>query len=365
MSNNPSIVLKKVNEIVIEDRPIPHITDPHFVKVAIRKTGICGSDVHYYSTGSCGSFKVKKPIVLGHESSGEIVEVGSEVKTLKPGDRVACEPGVPSRYSYAYKSGNYNMCPDMEFAATPPVDPSSKSNGDGTLCRYFLLPEDNCYKVSDKISLDEAAVVEPLSVAVHTIRASGLKFGDRLAVFGAGPIGLLVASVGKAYGATDILMVDINDERLRFAGDILQVTTQVYNSGRDVSLSLDERRERHLEAFGGQPATVSIDATGNALCIGSAINLLGLKGSYVQVGMGGETLNGFPMAAVCERELTVKGSFRYGVDDYSLAVKLLETGKVDVKPLITHHFKFEQAVEAYELVKAGKAIKAIIDGPTD
>lgn len=365
MSNNPSVVLRKVNDIVIEDRPVPEITDPHFVKIAIKKTGICGSDVHYYATGCCGSFKVQKPMVLGHESSGQIVEVGSEVKSLKPGDRVACEPGIPSRYSYEYKSGNYNLCPHMEFAATPPVDLSSKSSGDGTLCRYYLLPEDFCYKVSDKISYDEAAVVEPLSVAVHAIRASGLNFGDRLVVFGAGPVGLLAASVGKAYGATEILMVDINDDRLNFARDTLKVTTHVYNSKADSALSADEVRQRHMDAFGGAHATVSIDATGNPACIASAINLLGPKGSYVQVGMGGEALNGFPMGAVCERELTIKGSFRYGVDDYALAVQLLETGKVDVKPLITHHFKFEQAVEAYELVKSGKAIKAIIDGPTD
>lgn len=355
MSDNPSVVLKTVNEIVFEERPIPKLEDPHYVKIAIKQTGICGSDVHYWAHGCCGSFKLDGPMVLGHESSGEIVEVGSAVETLKVGDRVACEPGIPSRYSYAYKSGHYNLCPEMAFAATPPYD--------GTLCRYYLLPEDYCVKLPDHVSLEEGALVEPLSVGVHSIRQADVRFGDRLVVFGAGPVGLLIAAVGKAFGATEVLVVDVVQERLDFAKDTIKVATHIYNSKNDRGKSPSEITESLLNAFDGERATVAIDATGVPACVASAINLLAPLGRYVQVGMGGETLDGFPISAICEKEIVVKGCFRYSVDDYKLAVKLIATGKVTVKELITHRFKFEDAIKAYEIVKSGKAIKALIEGP--
>ncbi|CDK25468.1 unnamed protein product [Kuraishia capsulata CBS 1993] len=351
---NPSVVLNKIDEIVIEDRPVPKIEDPHYVKIAIKKTGICGSDVHYYVHGCCGSFVVTAPMVLGHESAGEVVEVGSAVKTLKVGDRVACEPGIPSRYSAEYKSGNYNLDPDMAFAATPPYD--------GTLCRYYLLPEDYCVKLPDHVTLEEGALVEPLSVGVHSCRLADVKFGDKLVVFGAGPVGLLVAAVGKAFGATDVLIVDIVEDKLQFAKK-LGVATHIYNSSGDRGKSLTETKELHKAAFGDQLATVAIEATGNEYCIASALHLLAPKGRYVQVGMGKENLGLFPMGIVGEKELTIKGCFRYSVGDYETAVGLIASGKVQVKELVTHRFKFEQAIEAYEVVKSGKAIKAIIDGP--
>ncbi|ODV86656.1 hypothetical protein CANARDRAFT_27081 [[Candida] arabinofermentans NRRL YB-2248] len=351
MSDNPSIVLQKIGTITLEDRPVPEISDPYYVKIAIKKTGLCGSDVHYYEHGNCGSFVVTSPMVLGHESSGIIVEVGSKVTSLKVGDKVACEPGIPSRHSYEYKSGNYNLCPEMAFAATPPYD--------GTLCRYYLLPEDFCVKLPDHVSLEEGALIEPLSVGTHATRLAHVTIGDSLVVFGAGPVGLLCAAAGKAFGASKVCIIDIIDEKLKFAIDNGYATHTFNSKGK----SFEEIQNYILKEWDGKKPTVSMDATGNQYCIANAIQLLAKKGRYVQVGMGAPTLNGFPMAYLAENELTVKGVFRYSVDDYKIAVEMVASGKIIVKPLITHRFKFEDAVKAYEFSKEGKAIKIMIDGP--
>uniref|UniRef100_A0A0A8K9K5 Xylitol dehydrogenase n=1 Tax=[Candida] sonorensis TaxID=51926 RepID=A0A0A8K9K5_9ASCO len=350
---NPSLVLRKVEDLVFEDRPIPEIQDPYYVKLAIKKTGICGSDLHYHQHGNCGSFVVTSPMVMGHESAAEVVEVGSKVTTLKVGDKVACEPGIPSRHSYEYKSGNYNLCPEMAFAATPPYD--------GTLAKYYLLPEDFCYKLPDHVSLEEGALVEPLSVGTHATRLAQVTIGDKLVVFGAGPVGLLIAAVGKAFGASKVALIDIIDEKLEFA---LKngYATHVYNSK---GKSFDEIKDYILSQWDGERPTVAMDATGNQYCIANAIQLLAKKGRYVQVGMGAPTINNFPMAYLAENELTVKGVFRYSVDDYKISVELIASGKVVVKPLITHRFKFKDAIKAYKFAKEGKAIKIMIDGPED
>ncbi|KAG7877802.1 hypothetical protein KL905_001068 [Ogataea polymorpha] len=349
--NNPSAVLTKIGEIVIEDRPIPQIKDPHYVKIAIKYTGLCGSDVHYYQHGRVGSFIVEKPMVLGHESSGVIVEVGSEVKTLKVGDRVACEPGIPSRYSYEYKSGNYNLCPEMAFAATPPYD--------GTLCRYYLLPEDFCVKLPENVSLEEGALVEPLSVATHATRLAKLTIGDNLVVFGAGPIGLLCAAVGRAFGANKVCIVDIVSEKLDFAVSKGFATHAINSKDK----TFEEILEFIQNSWDGERPSVAMDATGNQYCIANAIRLLEKKGRYVQVGMGRQTMDGFPIAEVAERELLITGVFRYTVDDYKIAVSLIASSKVNVKPLITHRFKFEDVKKAYDFSKEGKSIKIMISGP--
>lgn len=352
INDNPSVVLQKIGLITYENRPVPIINNPNDVKIAITNTGLCGSDVHYYEHGSCGSFKVEKPMVLGHESSGIIVEIGSKVKTLKVGDRVACEPGVPSRLSYEYKSGNYNLCPHMAFAATPPYD--------GTLCRYYILPEDFCVKLPDHVSLEEGSLVEPLSVGVHANRLIDVKFGDSMIIFGAGPIGLLCAGVSKAFGCDKILIFDLVDEKLNFALD-QNLVTNIFNSKGKTFDDL----YKYIKTIwtGDDLPTCGIDATGNKFCTNMCIRSLAKKGRFVQVGMGGDNLDMFPMSAVQEKEITVKGSFRYSVDDYKYAVKLLDGKKINVKPLITHKFTFEQAVEAYEFSKKGKSIKIMIEGP--
>lgn len=318
----------------------------------MKYTGICGSDVHYWVEGAIGDFVVKDPMVLGHESSGIVTQVGDAVKSLKPGDRVAMEPGVPCRRCVRCKEGNYNLCFNMQFAATPPFD--------GTLAKYYVLPEDFCYKLAEGVSLEEGALVEPLSVGVHITKQADVHPGQSVVVFGCGPVGLLCMAVAKSFGATKIVAVDINEERLQFAQKY--AATHAFRSQRESPQDSAARLIKECEL--GPGADVIIDASGAEVCIQTAIHALRTGGTYVQGGMGKSDIN-FPIMAMCSKELNVKGSFRYGSGDYQLAVDLITSGRLSVKELITGKVKFTEAENAFKEVKAAKGIKTLIEGVED
>ncbi|KAJ6147397.1 hypothetical protein N7497_009379 [Penicillium chrysogenum] len=340
-AQNLSFVLEGIHKVKFEDRPVPELKNPHDVIINVKYTGICGSDVHYWEHGSIGSFVVKDPMVLGHESAGIISQVGSAVKTLKVGDRVAMEPGISCRRCDPCKAGKYNLCEDMRFAATPPYD--------GTLAKYYALPEDFCYKLPEHISLQEESA--------HGTPQSGVSPGQTVVVFGAGPVGLLCCAVATAFGASKVIAVDIQQQRLDFAKSYATTSTFMPSNVAAV-----ENAERMKEENGlGAGADVAIDASGAEPSVHTGIHVLRNGGTYVQGGMGRSEIL-FPIMAACSKELTIKGSFRYGSGDYKLAVGLVSSGKVDVKRLITGTVKFEQAEQAFIEVKAGKGIKTLIGG---
>jgi D-xylulose reductase len=238
----------------------------------------------------------------------------------------------------------------MRFAATPPYD--------GTLAKYYRLPEDFCYKLPESVSLEEGALVEPLAVGVHITRQGNIKPGNSVVVFGAGPVGLLCMAVAKAFGASKIVSVDINEDRLQFAHKY--AATHLFRSAR---VSAQENAANLIkECELGLGADVIIDASGAEPCIQTAIHALRVGGTYVQGGMGKDEIT-WPIAAMCSKELTVKGSFRYSQGDYELAVKLLETGEVKVQDLITGTVEFEEAEKAFESVRKAEGIKTLIKGP--
>ncbi|KAI1912366.1 hypothetical protein LOZ39_002569 [Ophidiomyces ophidiicola] len=349
-SKNLSFVLEDIRKVKFEDRPIPTLKHPHDVLVHVRYTGICGSDVHYWDRGSIGDFTLKSPMVLGHESSGVVVEVGSAVKALKPGDQVTLEPGIPCRRCDYCKSGKYNLCDGMVFAATPPYD--------GTLAKYYVLPEDFCYKVPPGMDLREAALMEPLSVAVHLTKQGGVTPGDQVIVFGAGPVGLLCCAVARAFGALKVIAVDIQQHRLDFAKQYAATGIFLPES----SCSQAENAQKMNEQFDlGRGADVVIDASGAEASAHTGIHALRTGGTYVQGGMGPDEFI-FPITRVCTREITVRGSFRYGSGDYRLALDLVASGKISVKELITRVVDFKDAELAILEVKAGKGIKTVIAG---
>lgn len=290
------------------------------------------------------------PLVLGHESSGIVQECGAGVTSLKPGDRVALEPGVPCRYCEYCRGGRYNLCPDMRFAATPPYD--------GTLAAYFAVPEDFCYKLPENVSLEEGALVEPLSVAVHCARLGNVSFGSTVLVLGAGPIGLLCCAVATALGASKVATADIDTGRLELARRYAGASTYTM---KDV----EPRENAALASAEFQPwagADVVIDATGVGSCISTGIHLMKPGGTFVQAGLGAENIT-FPVAQLCSKEGTYRGSFRYSAGDYKTAVEFLRQGRVSVKELITHRFGFSEAREAFQSVAKRTGIKAVISGP--
>ncbi|PGH10169.1 chlorophyll synthesis pathway protein BchC [Helicocarpus griseus UAMH5409] len=353
LHQNLSFVLEGVKKVSYQDRPIPSIQDPHDVQVHVKFTGVCGSDVHYWQHGSIGSFILTSPMVLGHESSGTITSVGSAVTTLKPGDRVALEPGIPCRRCEPCRGGKYNLCLHMAFAATPPID--------GTLAKYYVLPEDFCYKLPDHVGLEEGALMEPLAVAVHVTRQGRVGPGDKVVVFGAGPVGLLCCAVARAFGASVVIAVDIQPARLEFARGY--AATGVYEPAKGVEASVNAERLREMHGL-GRGADVVIDASGAEASVHTGIHVLRTGGTYVQGGMGRDVIS-FPIMAACTKELDVRGSFRYGSGDYKLAVGLVAEGRVDVKRLVTGTVGFREAERAITDVQGGKGIKTLIRGVED
>lgn len=315
-------------------------------------TGICGSDVHYWLHGAIGSFVLREPMVLGHESAGTVVEVGADVNHLQPGDRVALEPGYPCRRCHDCRSGHYNLCPEMRFAATPPIN--------GTLTGLWSAPADFCYKLPDNVSLQEGAMIEPLAVAVHITKQADVKPGDSVVVMGAGPVGLLCAAVARAYGASKVVSVDIVQSKLDLATSF--ASTHAYLSQR---LPAEENAAALRDAAGlPRGADVVIDASGAEPSIQTSLHVVRMGGTYVQGGMGKSDIT-FPIMQLCMKEVTAKGSFRYGAGDYALAVDLVAQGKVDVKRLITGVVDFKDAEAAFKQVKEGEAIKVLIKGPNE
>ena len=291
-------------------------------------------------------------MVLGHESSGIVEQVGSKVTTLKVGDRVTIEPGEPCRRCDQCKVGKYNLCPAMAFAATPPYD--------GTLAKYYRLPEDFCYLLPDSLSLEQGALIEPLGVAVHLVRQADISPGESVVIFGAGPVGLLCCAVAKAFGAEKVIAVDIQSSRLDVAGKFEATSTFLPGA---VSASENAVRLK-IEDNLGDGADVVIEASGAEASINTGIHILRPGGTYVQGGMGRDEVI-FPITAACTKELHIKGSFRYSSGDYQLAIRLLATQKVKAQELITDIVKFENAEEAFQQAKAGKGLKILISGPEE
>ncbi|KAK4153334.1 chaperonin 10-like protein [Chaetomidium leptoderma] len=352
MASNLSFVLNKPNDVTFEERPVPKLQNPHDVLVAVNYTGICGSDVHYWVHGAIGHFVVKDPMVLGHESAGTVVEVGPEVKTLKKGDRIALEPGYPCRRCGSCLSGHYNLCPDMVFAATPPYH--------GTLTGFWVAPFDFCYKLPENVSLQEGALIEPLAVAVHIVKQARVQPGQSVVIMGAGPVGLLCGAVARAYGATKVVAVDIVQAKLDFA--LSYAATHTYMSQR---VSPEENAAALIKSADlGAGADVVIDASGAEPSIQAALHVVRMGGTYVQGGMGKADIT-FPIMALCLKEVTARGSFRYGSGDYKLAIDLVAAGRVDVKKLVTGVVPFEDAEEAFKKVKEGQVIKILIAGPNE
>ncbi|KAF9451669.1 xylitol dehydrogenase [Macrolepiota fuliginosa MF-IS2] len=368
MADNPSFVLQSIEKVVYEQRPVPE-PGPNDVVVEVKKTGICGSDVHYLVEGRIGDFIVEKPMVLGHESAGIISKVGSDVKHLKVGDRVAMEPGATCKRCDLCKAGRYELCADIEFAATPPYD--------GTLARYYRLPSDLAYRLPDNLTLEDGAMMEPLSVGVHSVsNLGGLRTGQSVAVFGCGPVGLLCMAVAKALGASRVIAVDIVPQRLEFAKGYAATETYLPPKPLEGESKIDYSRrnaeqmkkELNIQDRGERAVDLVIDASGAEVSIQTAFYIVGAGGTFVQVGMGAPNIT-INIALLSVKEVTYKGSFRYGPGDYALAISLAASGKVELKPLVSHRYAFNEAITAFEATRAGKSkdgkgvIKAIISGP--
>ncbi|XP_078589218.1 sorbitol dehydrogenase-like [Branchiostoma floridae x Branchiostoma japonicum] len=340
---NISAVLLEKGNLKLEERPIPK-PGKNEVQIAMHSVGICGSDVHYWVHGAIGDFVVRAPMILGHEASGTVSEVGEGVTHLKVGDRVAIEPGVPCRFCDYCKGGRYNLCHEMQFCATPPVD--------GSLARYYVHAADFCFKLPDHVSYEEGALLEPLSVGVHACRRAGVTIGSKVLVCGAGPIGLVCLLVAKAMGAAQVAITDIDTKRLEVAKQMgadfpVHVTTR---DGREVA-------DQVVRTLGCNP-DVTVECSGAEPSVQTGIFATKSGGVLVLVGLGPPTIN-IPIVNAAVREVDIRGIFRYA-NCYPTALSMVASGQVNVKPLVTHRFSLEQTLEAFEASKKGEGIKVMI-----
>ncbi|KAH0948256.1 hypothetical protein HN011_008820 [Eciton burchellii] len=344
--NNLTAVLYGINDLRLENTNIEEPGDDE-VLLKMGCVGICGSDIHYLVHGRIGDFIVEKPMIIGHESSGTIIKLGKNVKNLKVGDRVAIEPGVPCRICNFCKEGRYNLCKKMVFCATPPVH--------GSLRRFYKHAADFCFKLPNHVSLEEGALLEPLSVGVHACKRAGIGIDSKVLILGAGPIGLVTLLVAKAMGANKIVITDIAENRLNVAKKL----------GADATyLVQKDRAEKDVVAdihkiFEGEPNR-TIDASGAQASVRLAIFVTKSGGMVVLIGNIAPEVQ-IPLINALVREVDIRGVFRYA-NDYNDALELVASGKVDVKPLITHNYKIEETKQAFETSRTGAdgAIKVMI-----
>ena len=316
--SNRAAVLVRPGEIAMEQRPVP-TPGPREVLVEVTSVGVCGSDVHWYEHGRIGDLVVRAPLVLGHECAGRVVAVGTQATKHAVGDRVCIEPGVPCGHCRECRAGRYNLCADVLFFATPPVD--------GAFADFVTIHEDFAFALPDGLSDDVGALMEPLSVGIWACRKAGVTAGDRVLVTGAGPIGLLAMQVAKAFGATDVAVSDVNEHRLSVAERV--GATRILRAGHDVPGEVD----------------AVIECSGHPAALVAAIEVLRPAGTAVLVGMGPDPTAEIPLSLVQNRELWLTGTFRYA-NTYPAAIGLAATGRVDVAALITGHYRLEDTENA-------------------
>lgn len=329
-----SLVLERKDELSLREFPIERdeVLGPRDVRIKLHTVGICGSDVHYYTHGKIGPFEVKAPMILGHEASGTVVEVGAEVTTLKEGDRVCMEPGIPDPNSKATRMGMYNIDPAVRFWATPPVH--------GILRPTCVHPEAFTFKLPDNVSFAEAAMVEPLAVGVHAATKARIRPGDVGIVLGAGPIGLVTALSALAAGCARVFVTDLAEKKLEIAASLSPAITPVHVARED----LVARVKAETEGWG---ADVVFEATGSPRAAAQVFEPLAPGGCVVMIGGQPDPIS-YDAGAAMVREARVENIFRYA-HVFPRCVGMLSSGAIDVKPLITRTFGFDDSVRAFEI----------------
>ena len=331
-----SLVLERKDELSLRDFPaidrVEEVLGPRDVRIRLHTVGICGSDVHYYTHGRIGPFVVNEPMILGHEASGTVIETGAEVTTLKVGDRVCMEPGIPDPNSRATRLGMYNIDPAVRFWATPPVH--------GILRPTCVHPAGFTFKLPDTVSFAEAAMVEPLAVGVHAATKARVKPGDIGVVLGAGPIGLVTALSALAAGCARVYVSDLSEKKLEIAESLSPAITGVAVPGGDLVA-------RVKADTGGWGADVVFEATGSPAAAAQVFEPLAPGGCVVMIGGQPDPIR-YDAGAAMVREARVENIFRYA-HVFARCVAMLASGAIDVKPLITRTFAFEDSVRAFEI----------------
>ena len=337
-------VMNGIGKMGYTERPIPAPQDNE-VLVKLEYVGICGSDMHYYETGRIGNFVVEPPFVLGHEPGGVVVEVGKAVTHLKVGDRVALEPGKTCGKCKFCREGRYNLCPDVVFFATPPVD--------GVFQEYVAHEADLCFKLPENVNTLEGALIEPLAVGFHAAKQGGAQAGQTAVVFGAGCIGLVSMMALKACGVARVYVVDIMEKRLEKA---LELGADGVINGKE-----EDVLEKAKELTDGMGFDLAIETAGTEITTNQAIQAVSKGATIVLVGYGKTGMMNIMASMALDKELTIKTIFRYR-HIYPMAIKAVEQGKVNLKGIATHIFNFDDMQTAMDrsINEKAEIVKAVV-----
>ncbi|MCD7832745.1 MAG: NAD(P)-dependent alcohol dehydrogenase [Lachnospiraceae bacterium] len=337
-------VMTDIRKVEIQRRPIP-VPEEDEVLVKIEYVGICGSDLHYYEAGRIGDFIVEPPFVLGHEAGGTVVEVGSNVKNLKVGDRVALEPGKTCGHCEFCKQGKYNLCKDVVFFATPPVD--------GVFQEYVAHEAGLCFRLPENVSTLEGALIEPLAVGMHAANQGEAHLGQTAVVTGAGCIGLVSLLSLKARGVSKVIVVDVMDKRLEKAKEL--GADEVINGAKEDTVA------RIAEITGGAGFDLGIETAGSQITAQQQIRAAKKGATIVFVGYSPSGDMTLPIGTALDKELTFKTVFRYR-NIYPMAIDAVSSGKIHIKDIVTNYFELDDIQNALDSCVDNKAeiVKGVI-----
>ena len=318
-------------DLRIDDYPLDNL-GPNQVELKIAIGGICGTDLHYYKHGGFGQIKLREPMILGHEVSGFVSKIGSNVENLSIGQLVSVSPSRPCNKCNFCLSGNQIQCINMKFYGSAMPFPHIQG-----AFREILIAEDYQCVPADGLSSEEAAMAEPLAVCLHAIKQAGKIFGQKVLITGSGPIGTLCVAASRRAGAEEIIVTDISKNALTFANSI--------GADRVINV-LEEHDKLHIYESNKGYFDIAIECSGSEQGISDSINCLKPKGTLIQLGLGGDAV--IPLVLVTTKELNLRGSFRFH-SEFELAVNMMKKKLINVNPLITHKVDFNSAKEAFEL----------------
>jgi D-xylulose reductase len=339
-----ALVLETVKQLSLREIDLKETLGPNDVRIKIKSVGICGSDVHYYEYGAIGNYIVKQPMVLGHEAAGTILEVGKNIKNLKAGDNVCMEPGIPDPNSRPSRLGIYNLDPDVVFWATPPVH--------GCLRETVVHPAAFTFKLPDNLTLDEGAMIEPLAVGLHAARKANIKPGDIALVSGAGTIGTVTALAALAGGCSKVIITDVLQPKLDIAAGLGAIP---------VNIKKQKLMDVVKEITGGWGVDIVFEASGNEAAVSGVFEPLCPGGKVIFIGMPVHSVS-LDIVAAQAKEARIETIFRYA-HVYPSAVNLLSSGKINIRPLITDHYRFSDSIKAFEYAANPKptSVKVMIN----
>ena len=335
-----------LRKLEICDVPEPKLTRPDAVLLRIDRVGVCGSDVHYYTQGRIGEQVVQYPATVGHECSGTVIEVGRAVERLKPGDRVAVDPAMVCGQCDQCRAGRPNTCRNIQFMGSPGQAP-------GAIAEYRVVPAENCLAIPDSVSLDQAALIEPLSIGLYAARVGDVYPAARIAVLGTGPLGLSVLLCAKAAAPCTVYATDLLDERLAVARKCGADWTGNPQK-EDVVAQILEEAPWGLDMV--------FECSGDPSCIDQGMRLLTPGGTLLVIGIPPTAQVSFDAHVMRTKELAFK-AVRRQKGCVAPAIRLISEGHVDTAPLLTHRFPLEQIQDAFELVAGYRdgVIKAVIE----